>query len=147
MASAGPSWNDSVRKACRSPSAASATAARATERECQAKGFAVQFIRGDMVDEAFCRRLVDTARERWGKINYLVNNAFSFITNGIDATREEWLRSMSVGPIGYARWPGTSFRPCASKAAARLSTFPASRPTSRNPIGGRTTPQKGLSTS
>lgn len=74
----------------------------AAQRECQAKGFAVQFIRGDMAEEAFCRRLVDEAQNRWGKINYLVNNAFSFIAKGIDATREEWLRMMSVGPIGYA---------------------------------------------
>jgi NAD(P)-dependent dehydrogenase (short-subunit alcohol dehydrogenase family) len=73
-----------------------------TEQEFLAKGFAVQFLRGDMAEEAFCRRLVEEARTRWGKLNYLVNNAFSFIAKGIDTTREEWLRSMSVGPIGYA---------------------------------------------
>jgi NAD(P)-dependent dehydrogenase (short-subunit alcohol dehydrogenase family) len=73
-----------------------------TERECKAKGYRVQFIQGDMAEEAFCRRLVDEARKSWGKVNYLVNNAFSFIAKGIDASREEWLRSMSVGPIGYA---------------------------------------------
>ena len=70
--------------------------------ECKAKGYTVQFVRGDMADEAFCRRLVDEAQKKWGKLNYLVNNAFSFIAKGIDATREEWLRMMSVGPIGYA---------------------------------------------
>ncbi len=74
----------------------------ATERECTAKGYPVQFVRGDMADEAFCHQLVDEAQNAWGKINYLVNNAFSFIAKGIDATREEWLRMMSVGPIGYA---------------------------------------------
>lgn len=74
----------------------------ATEREFSAKGYPVQFFRGDMAEEAFCRRLTDEAHKKWGKINFLVNNAFSFIAKGIDATREEWLRSMSVGPIGYA---------------------------------------------
>jgi NAD(P)-dependent dehydrogenase (short-subunit alcohol dehydrogenase family) len=73
-----------------------------TLRECQAKGYKVQFVRGDMADEAFCRGLVAEAQKTWGKLNYLVNNAFSFIAKGIDASREEWLRSMSVGPIGYA---------------------------------------------
>lgn len=74
----------------------------ATERECLAKGYAVQFIRGDMADETFCAQLVREAVRKWGKVNYLVNNAFSFIAKGIRATREDWLRSMTVGPIGYA---------------------------------------------
>jgi len=74
----------------------------ATERECKAKGYKVQFIQGDMAEEAFCHRLVEGAQKTWGKVNYLVNNAFSFIAKGSDASREEWLRMMSVGPIGYA---------------------------------------------
>jgi NAD(P)-dependent dehydrogenase (short-subunit alcohol dehydrogenase family) len=74
----------------------------ATERECRANGYRVQFLQGDMAEEAFCRHLVEEARKSWGKINYLVNNAFSFIAKGANATREDWLRMMSVGPIGYA---------------------------------------------
>jgi NAD(P)-dependent dehydrogenase (short-subunit alcohol dehydrogenase family) len=73
-----------------------------TQRECEAKGYKAKFVQGDMAEEAFCRRLVDEAKKTWGKANYLVNNAFSFIAKGSDANREEWLRSMSVGPIGYA---------------------------------------------
>jgi NAD(P)-dependent dehydrogenase (short-subunit alcohol dehydrogenase family) len=73
-----------------------------TARECNAKGYHVQFVQGDMAEEAFCHRLVEEAEKTWGKVNYLVNNAFSFIAKGSDASREEWLRSMSVGPIGYA---------------------------------------------
>ncbi|MBN2024862.1 MAG: SDR family oxidoreductase [Pirellulales bacterium] len=74
----------------------------ATERELRDKGFAVRFFRGDMADEAFCKRLVAEALAAWGRIDYLVNNAFSFIAKGLGATREDWLRSMNVGPIGYA---------------------------------------------
>ena len=77
-------------------------AGETTEQELNGKGYPVQFVRGDMADEEFCRQLVDEAWKKWGAINYLVNNAFSFIAKGIDATREEWLRMMSVGPIGYA---------------------------------------------
>jgi NAD(P)-dependent dehydrogenase (short-subunit alcohol dehydrogenase family) len=73
-----------------------------TQRELKDKGYNVQFVQGDMAEEVFCRRLVDEAKKTWGKLNYLVNNAFSFIAKGIDASREEWLRSLSVGPIGYA---------------------------------------------
>ncbi len=74
----------------------------ATGRECKAKGYKVHFVQGDMAEEAFCHRLVEAAQKTWGKVNYLVNNAFSFIAKGSDASREEWLRMMSVGPIGYA---------------------------------------------
>jgi NAD(P)-dependent dehydrogenase (short-subunit alcohol dehydrogenase family) len=74
----------------------------ATERELAQKGCSVKFVRGDMAEEAFCRRLVEAALSHWGQINYLVNNAFSFIAKGRAATREDWLRMMNVGPIGYA---------------------------------------------
>ena len=72
------------------------------QRDFQDQGYRVQFLRGDMAEEAFCRRLAGEALQKWGRINYLVNNAFSFIAKGIDATRDDWLRMMAVGPIGYA---------------------------------------------
>lgn len=74
----------------------------ATEKECAAKGFAVQFMRGDMAEESFCRQIVDATLAKWGRVDYLVNNAFSFTAKGLDATREDWLRTMTVGPFGYA---------------------------------------------
>ena len=74
----------------------------ATESECLEKGYRVQFLQGDMAEEAFCRHIVDEALRKWGKVNFLVNNAFSFTAKGIDATRADWLRTMNVGPIGYA---------------------------------------------
>jgi NAD(P)-dependent dehydrogenase (short-subunit alcohol dehydrogenase family) len=77
-------------------------AGAATEQQCLARGYRVQFVHGDMAEEAFCRRLVRDALGRWGKINFLVNNAFSFLAKGLDASREDWLRVMSVGPIAYA---------------------------------------------
>lgn len=74
----------------------------ATEEELHQKNYPVQFVRGDMAHEAFCGQLVEAALERWGQVDFLVNNAFSFIAKGPGATREDWLRMMSVGPIGYA---------------------------------------------
>src|SRR5208282_2068558 len=77
-------------------------AGRTTEEAFLAKGYKVQFVQGDMADEAFCRTLVDAAENRWGKINFLVNNAFSFVSKGIDVAREDWVRIMRVGPIGFS---------------------------------------------
>jgi len=65
-------------------------------------GSDVLFCRGDMADEAFCRSVVEQTLEKWGKINYLVNNAFSFTAKGLDATRKDWERVFMVGPVGYA---------------------------------------------
>lgn len=65
-------------------------------------GCDVLFCQGDMMEESFCKRSVDATLERWGHIDYLVNNAFSFNATGLDATREDWRRSLMVGPVGYA---------------------------------------------
>lgn len=73
-----------------------------TAKELGAHGYDVLFEQGDMCEEVFCQRLVAATLEKWGKINYLVNNAFSFIAKSLDATREDWERTFMVGPVGYA---------------------------------------------
>ena len=77
-------------------------AGETTLAEFRNKGRDVEFLRGDMAEEEFCKRIVNSAVEKWGKLDCLVNNAFSFIAKGEDATREDWNRMFSVGPIGYA---------------------------------------------
>jgi hypothetical protein len=72
------------------------------EREGLDQGYRVHFVQGDLAEESFCRRLAEAAAGRWGKIDFLVNNAFSFIAKGAAATRADWRRMMEVGPIGYA---------------------------------------------
>jgi NAD(P)-dependent dehydrogenase (short-subunit alcohol dehydrogenase family) len=67
-----------------------------------AEGFAPDLVGGDMAEEAFCRELVAVASDRYGRIDFLVNNAFSFIARGVDATREDWEYSFAVGPVGFA---------------------------------------------
>lgn len=73
-----------------------------TAKELQDQGYNVLFLKGDMMEEDFCRFIVKETLGRWGKINYLVNNAFSFTAKALDATREEWERVFMVGPVGYA---------------------------------------------
>ncbi|MBN2210807.1 MAG: SDR family oxidoreductase [Sedimentisphaerales bacterium] len=74
-----------------------------TAAELNKAGFKVLFCKGDMAEEAFCRKIVTDTAQAFGKIDYLVNNAFSFNAKGLDATTEDWMRSYIVGPIGYAR--------------------------------------------
>jgi len=73
-----------------------------TARELTDQGHDVLFLRGDMMEETFCQKLVDATLERWGAVNYLANNAFSFIAKAQDATREDWERMLMVGPVAYA---------------------------------------------
>lgn len=75
----------------------------ATAGELQRQGFDVMFLRGDMEDENFCRAIVEQTHKKWGKINYLFNNAYAFTAKGMDATSADWKRSFFVGPVGYAR--------------------------------------------
>jgi NAD(P)-dependent dehydrogenase (short-subunit alcohol dehydrogenase family) len=74
----------------------------ATQQACLAQHWSTHFVRGDMADEDFCREAVAAAVTQWGGVDFLVNNAFSFIAKGTDATRDDWNRMMQVGPIGYA---------------------------------------------
>lgn len=74
-----------------------------TSKELTDLGYNVLFCQGDMSDENFCKEIVESTIEKFGKINYLVNNAFSFIAKGMDAETDDWMRSYTVGPIGYAR--------------------------------------------
>ena len=73
-----------------------------TEKELIDKDYKVQFLRGNMGEEAFCRKLVAEAVAKWGKLNFLVNNAFSFVAKGLGATRQDWDQIMNVGPVAYA---------------------------------------------
>jgi hypothetical protein len=55
-----------------------------------------------MADERFCKNVVKRTLDRWGKVHYLVNNAFSFIMGGLDASRDDFERMFQVGPFAYA---------------------------------------------
>jgi NAD(P)-dependent dehydrogenase (short-subunit alcohol dehydrogenase family) len=73
------------------------------EKNLRESGFDVLFYHGDMADEKFCKKSVEKTMEKWSKINFLVNNAFSFNAKGLDASSEDWDRVFMVGPIAYAR--------------------------------------------
>lgn len=72
-------------------------------RAFTAAGFSPLIIAGDLADAAFCRKLVGEVVSQLGRIDCLVNNAFSFIAKGLDATREDFERSFNVGPFAFAQ--------------------------------------------
>ena len=71
-------------------------------RDLTGQGYQVAACCGDHAQEAFCRRFVREATGRWGRLHYLVNNAFSFIASGLGTEREAWRRSLEAGPVAYA---------------------------------------------
>lgn len=84
---------------------------QAVAQELASNGHDTVFLQGDMSDESFCKRSVEEAVNRWGKVDYLINNAFSFVGKGLDAKTEDWQRSYFVGPVAYARMVQNVFEP------------------------------------
>ena len=69
-----------------------------------AAGFAdVPVVAGDLAEAAFCEELVEAALARFGRIDLLVNNAFSFLGGGLEAPRESFALSYAIGPVAFAR--------------------------------------------
>ncbi len=84
---------------------------QAAADELAAAGYDVLFYHGDVADGAVCRQAAAAALDRWGHLNLLVNNAFSFVAQGLDATPEDWERSLRVGPMGFATMAQAAFEP------------------------------------
>jgi NAD(P)-dependent dehydrogenase (short-subunit alcohol dehydrogenase family) len=68
-------------------------------RERQGKVIAV---RTDISKEADVRRLCDEASKAFGTIDILVNNAAVFVLKGLEASVDDWQRSLGVNIIGSA---------------------------------------------
>lgn len=56
----------------------------------------------DITSEADVEAAIAAILERWGRIDHVVNCAASFIAAGLNATREEWLRSLDVNVVASA---------------------------------------------
>jgi dihydroanticapsin dehydrogenase len=60
------------------------------------------FVKTDVSKEEEARRVSDGAVKAFGKLDILVNNAAAFVLKGLDATVDEWQRSLAVNVIGVA---------------------------------------------
>lgn len=68
----------------------------------EGKGFpdGVGFQRCDLRDDGQIATLVAETRNRFGRIDFLVNVACSYLDNGAISTRAEWLESLDVNIVG-----------------------------------------------
>lgn len=60
------------------------------------------FVETDISNEDDCRRVCDEAVRAFGRIDILVNNAAVFILKGLEASVDDWHRSLSVNLVGTA---------------------------------------------
>lgn len=58
------------------------------------------FTRCDLRDDSQIETLVAETRRRFGRIDFLVNVACSYLDNGAASTRAEWLESLDVNIVG-----------------------------------------------
>lgn len=58
------------------------------------------FTRCDLRSDADIAALVAATRDRWGRIDFLVNVACSYLDNGAASTRSEWLEALDINLIG-----------------------------------------------
>jgi NAD(P)-dependent dehydrogenase (short-subunit alcohol dehydrogenase family) len=68
----------------------------------QAQGQQVKFYEVDVSNADICRQAVQAVGAEWNRVDFLVNNAVSFIAKGLDATTADWERSLGVNVRGYA---------------------------------------------
>jgi 3-oxoacyl-[acyl-carrier protein] reductase len=79
-------------------------AARTTREACEAAGTEAMLVKADVAQDADCRRLAQSALDRWGRIDALVNNAGAtkFADHGkLEAlSAEDFQRIYSVNVVG-----------------------------------------------
>ncbi len=78
------------------------TAGAALASELEADGLQAVFHTVDVSDADACMEGVAAVEARWGRVDYLVNSAVSFVGKGLDATGPDWNRSLGVNVQGTA---------------------------------------------
>lgn len=64
------------------------------------EGEGIAFQRTDLRRDDEIKALVAATKERFGRIDFLVNVACSYLDNGADSTRAEWLEALDVNVVG-----------------------------------------------
>lgn len=77
---------------------------RKTEDELQKLGLSgYKYVQADMSLEEDCHKVVNETLKAFGRLDYLVNNAFPFVLKGRESTTEDWLAIFNGGLMAYAR--------------------------------------------
>lgn len=58
------------------------------------------FLKTDITDDAQIAALVAATKDRFGRIDFLVNVACTYLDNGATSTRSEWLQALDVNIVG-----------------------------------------------
>ena len=58
------------------------------------------FVETDITSDADCERCANAAAEMYGGVDILVNLAATYLDEGIDSSREDWLRALDVNLVG-----------------------------------------------
>ena len=66
------------------------------------EGHSVESYTVDVSDADACKQTLSEVRAKWGRVDFLVNNAVSFISRGLDVTTADWERCLGVNVRGYA---------------------------------------------
>lgn len=72
-------------------------------KEIRDNGGEAIFVETDISNEDDCRRVCDEAVRTFGRLDILVNNAAVFVLKGLEATIDDWHRSLSVNIVGTAQ--------------------------------------------
>lgn len=63
-------------------------------------GDGTTFVETDITSDADCERCASAAAETYGGIDILVNLAASYLDEGLESSREDWLRALDVNVVG-----------------------------------------------
>lgn len=63
-------------------------------------GDAVAFVRTDITSDESIDNCIAVALERFGGLDILVNMASTYLDNGIETSREDWLASLNINLVG-----------------------------------------------
>lgn len=73
-----------------------------TAAQIRERGGDATFLQADISKEPDAKRIIDESVRVYGRVDILVNNAAAFVLKGLDATVEDWQRSLATNVIGTA---------------------------------------------
>lgn len=78
-------------------------AARDAERgDAAARELDALYVQTDLAEDASIEACVAATLERFGRLDFLVNNAVAYIDGGLETTREDWVYALNVNVAGTA---------------------------------------------
>jgi len=70
------------------------------ERVAKDLGDGARFVATDITDDAQIEKCVASTVDAYGGVDFLINLACSYVDDGIQSTREDWIQSLSVNVVG-----------------------------------------------